>query len=166
VVSAAGDHRERRVRSRVGGGDRVARQRAGRGRGRESPARSPRTARLTTAALTAINEEALALTTPGAFTAQPDATVVLAPAVAATLIARVGPMADGPVTIVDDPGELADGAGYGSFAVDDLGRPTAGRRDGWLRRDREGRGVAAFANLVVAPGAVAELTAATGAAAF
>lgn len=167
VVSAAGDHRERRVRSRVGavaiawhGSAPVA------GAVEVAGAFGPDTARLTTAALTAINEEALALTTPGAFTAQPDATVVLAPAVAATLIARVGPMADGPVTIVDDPGELADGAGYGSFAVDDLGRPTAGRRDGWLRRDREGRGVAAFANLVVAPGAVAELTAATGAAAF
>ncbi|MBL8627721.1 MAG: hypothetical protein JNK64_40935 [Myxococcales bacterium] len=167
VVSAAGDHRERRVRSRIGavavawhGSAPIA------GAVEVAGAFGPDTARLTTAALTAINQEALALTTPGAFAAQPDATVVLAPAVAATLIARVGAVADGPVAIVDDPGELADGAGYGSFAVDDLGRPTAGQRAGWLRRDRDGRTVAAFANLVVAPGTVADLTAATGAEAF
>ena len=167
VVSAAGDHRERRVRSRIGavaiawhGSAPIA------GAVEVAGAFGPDTARLTTAALTAINQEALALTTPGAFAPEADATVVLAPAVAATLIARVGPRADGPVAIVDDPGELADGAGYGSFAVDDLGRPTAGRRAGWLRRDGAGRSVASYANLVVAPGAVADLGAATDAAAF
>ena len=167
IVTAAGDHRERRVRSRIGavavawhGSAPVA------GTVEIAGGFGPATDRLGTAALAEINGEALALTTPGAFTAAPDAVVVLAPPVAAALIARIGPRADGPVVIVDDPGDLADGAGYGSLAIDDLGRPTAARRGGWVRRDHTGRGVASFTNLVVAPGAVADLAATTGAAAF
>jgi hypothetical protein len=167
IVTAEGDHRERRVRSRIGavavawhGSAPVA------GTVEIAGGFGPATDRLGTAALAEINGEALALTTPGAFTAAPDAVVVLAPPVAAALIARSGPRADGPVVIVDDPGDLADGAGYGSFTIDDLGRPTAARRGGWVRRDRAGRGVASFTNLVVAPGAVADLAATTGAAAF
>lgn len=168
VVAAGGDHRERRVRSRIGavaiawhGSAPVA------GQVEVAGGFGPAVDRLSTDALAAINAEALALTTPGAFAAQAAATVVLTPAVVAALVDRVGPGVVGPVTIVDDPAYEAAGApGYGSFAVDDLGRPTAGRAGGWLRRDRDGRAVARYANLVVAAGAVADLAAASGGEAY
>lgn len=122
----------------------------------------PEPARLTTDALATANTDALALTTPGAF-ASTRGPVVLAPTALAAVIDRAWRVAPRTGDVIDAPAHrVDDGPAYASYVFDALGAPTDGAGPFRRRGGPDARLAAAPSNLVLAPGAVADLLAAAG----
>ncbi|MEZ4402324.1 MAG: hypothetical protein R3B06_20030 [Kofleriaceae bacterium] len=164
AVSSTSDTYQRLIRSRLGatavawhGSRPVA------GTAEIAGGFGPEPARLTDAALAAMNADALALTTPGGFAPLADAAVGMAPSVAAALVGQAwaAGVGGGPLAVADVPDlTVGDHAGFASYFFDALGQPARGgqpRRSGPLARLST-----APSNLVVAVGAVADLEAAVG----
>jgi hypothetical protein len=163
VVSADGDRFQRLVRTRMGAVAVAWHGNAPAGGAVEvAGGFGPEPTRLSTEALATANTDALALTTPGVFTAI-RGPVVLSPTALAAVIDRAWSVAPGGGAVVDAPAHRIDDApAYASYFFDALGVDRAAAGPHRRRGGPDARLTTAPSNLVLAPGDVVELNAAAG----